>query len=305
MPEWNRWVFEPGVIVALSAAAVVYALAATRFRARLVAAGGASPAWLPPGALSRERPGALAPAQVVAFYAGLLVAAVALLSPLSVLADGYLLIAHMGQHYLLTLVTPPLVLLGTPGWMLRPLFRWAALRRYAALLLSPIPAFVIFNATLAVWHLPALYQLSVVSLPVHVLQHVTFAGTAVLAWWPVYGPLPEIPRLPHGAQVLYLFFQSVPALIIGALITLSQGPVYPVYWEAPRVFPIPPLDDQQIGGLVMWIGGAMAYLLALSVSWFQWLERRGPRESPPYGQVNPDRARLARQAARPNPIRPA
>jgi putative membrane protein len=114
---------------------------------------------------------------------------------------------------------------------------------------------------------------------------------ALLTWWPVFGPLPEYPRLPHGAQVLYLFFQSLPPTVLGAIIALAEVPIYPFYWQAPRVFGLSPLADQQLGGLIMWIPGALAYFLVLSVVFFLWLERRSPGEEPPYGTVNPDRAR--------------
>jgi putative membrane protein len=230
---------------------------------------------------------------VVAFYAGILVAAFALLSPLHVLGESYLLAAHMTQHLLITAAVPPLLLLGTPGWMLRPALRVGPVRRLAGALLTPIPAFLLFNAVFAIWHAPPLYQLAMVNPLAHAAEHTSLLLLALVTWWLVCGPLPEFPRLPHGAQVLYLFFQSLPPTILGAIIALAEVPIYPRYWAAPRLFGLSPLADQQLGGLIMWIPGALAYFVALSVVFFLWLERRSPADEPPYGRVNPDRARPA------------
>ncbi|HVG95664.1 MAG TPA: cytochrome c oxidase assembly protein, partial [Chloroflexota bacterium] len=205
---------------------------------------------------------------------------------------------------------PPLLLLGTPGWMLRPLLcppaggrgypGWLRLplggvRRLAGTLLTPPPAVLLFHAVFLIWHAPPLYQLALVNPAVHAFEHSGLLVLALCTWWPICGSLAEYPRLPHGAQVLYLFFQSLPPTVLGAIIALAGVPIYARYWEAPRVLGLSPLDDQQLGGLIMWIPGALIYFVALSVVFFLWLERRAPHQEPPYGNVNPDRARtLAR-----------
>ena len=304
-----HWNFEPGVIAGLFCLSVGYALAATRFRRALVRAGGPPPRWLPPGAMSAERPGHLAPRQVISFYLAVLTLAFALLSPLHELGERYLLTAHMAQHLLVTQVAAVLLLLGCPGWMLRPLFRIALVRGLASRLLIPLPAFFVFNLVFVAWHAPWLYDASLQIPALHAVEHGLFLTLALVTWWPVLGPAPDYPRLPYGAQVMYLFFQSLPPTILGAIITLAQGPIYPTYWAAPRLerflgLPtLSPFDDQQIGGLTMWIPGALGYFFVLSVVWFQWLERRSPRETPPYTSVNPDRARQARLASPTSPSR--
>jgi putative membrane protein len=198
----------------------------------------------------------------------------------------------MVQHLLITLVVPPLLLLGTPGWMLRPLLRRGPVRRAARTLLAPIAAFMLFNAVFALWHVPIFYEASLRFEPAHAFEHAAFAGLALLAWWPVFGPMPEFPRLPYGAQVVYLFMSSLPPTIVGAIIALAERPLYPTYWAAPRVAGIDPFSDQQAAGLIMWIPGALAYFVVLTVVFFLWLDVRGAAESRPYGTVNPDRARL-------------
>ncbi|HEX2032977.1 MAG TPA: cytochrome c oxidase assembly protein [Chloroflexota bacterium] len=288
---WLRWPFAPDVVLGLAALVLAYALAAGRFRRTLVRLGGPAPSWLPPGALRAETPGQLSPGQVLAFFAGILVAALALLSPLHTIGETYLLSAHMVQHLLITMVVPPLLLLGTPGWMLRPLLRFPLVRRLAGGVLTPVPAFLLFNAVFSLWHVPLFYQLALSSFPVHALEHSSLLVLGLITWWPVCGPLPEFPRLPHGAQVIYLFFASLPPTILGAIIALAEKPIYPLYWAAPRVFGLSALEDQQLGGLIMWIPGALIYFLALSIVFFQWLERRAATQEPPYGTINPDRPR--------------
>lgn len=291
------WSFEPGTVAGLLSLTVAYGLAATRYRGALVRLGGPPPRWLPPGAMSRERPGHLGPAQVVSFYAGIMVAALALLSPLHTLGERYLLSAHMVQHLIITLAVPPLLLMGTPGWMLRPALRVPAVRRLARSLLTPVPTFVTFNLVLLFWHAPALYNLALTVPVLHGIEHAMFLALGLVTWWPVLGPLPEVPRLPYGGQVLYLFFQSLPPTALGAIIALARGPIYPTYWAAERVSgflgftSLTPFQDQQLAGLIMWIPGALGYFLALSIVFFLWLEHRSVTDSPPYGSVNPDRAK--------------
>src|SRR5439155_9431572 len=184
------------------------------------------PRWTPLGTLGPERAGALTSWQVASFFAGIVVAALALLSPLHPLGERYLLSAHMVQHLLITLVAPPLLLLGTPAWMLRPLLRFRLVRRMGANLFHPLLAFALFNAVFLGWHVPAFYELSLRFTPAHALEHASFLAFAVVAWWPVVGPLPEFPRLPYGGQLLYLFFQSIPTMLLGAIIALAEVPIY-------------------------------------------------------------------------------
>ena len=83
--------------------------------------------------------------QVTLFLIGVLVIVIALLSPLHDLGDSYLFSAHMVQHLLLTLVAPPLLLMGTPPWLIRPLLTGPRVLRAARFLTLPVVAFVLFN----------------------------------------------------------------------------------------------------------------------------------------------------------------
>ena len=219
--------------------------------------------------------------RVLAFAASLLVIFAALNGPLHDLSDTYLFSAHMAQHLLLTLLFPPLLLYGTPAWVARPILapRWVmALGRAVT---RPVVAAATFTAPIVVWHVPVLYEAALRHHNLHILQHLVFLTTAVIMWWPVLSPLPELPRIPYPGQMLYLFLLGLPMSITGAMITLADSVLYPFYAAAPRVWKgVDALSDQQIGGLLMWVVGGLALWGAMTVVWFRWSvrEREGDAE---------------------------
>jgi len=250
---WNRWDLHPSVVIGL------------------VLLGGLYVYW---GGLKAGR------RRTLAFGASLLVILLALDGPLHNLSDAYLFSAHMVQHLLLTLLFPPLLLYGTPAWVVRPLLtpRWVmVLARVAT---RPVPAAAAFTAPIALWHVPLFYEAALRHHGLHIIQHLVFVATGVLMWWPVLSPVPELPRIPYPGQMLYLFLLGLPMSLTGALITLSNGVLYPFYAAAPRVWGLTALADQQIGGLLMWVPGGLALWGAMTVVWFRWSgrERKGDAE---------------------------
>ena len=208
--------------------------------------------------------------QVTLFLSGVFIIFIALVSPLDEIGDQYLFIAHMTQHLLLTLVMPPLLLLGTPGWLVRPFLEWNFIDRIARFISKPIPAFLIFNVIFTAYHVPALYDLSLQNNTFHIFVHLLLMATAVIAWMPILSPIRELPRLPYPHQIMYLFFAAIPPTILGALITFSETVLYPTYRIAPRLFGISAMDDQMGAGLIMWIPGSTLYLLVLTIVFFKW-----------------------------------
>ena len=201
---------------------------------------------------------------------GLVLLGLALNGPLHNLSDSYLFSAHMVQHLILTLVFPPLLLYGTPAWVIRPLVRprWVLpLARWAT---RPLVAGALFSVPITLWHFPQFYEAALQHHPLHIAQHLVFLATAVIMWWPVLSPVPELPRANYGTQLLYLFALGLPMSLAGALITLADGVLYPFYVSAPRVWGLTPAADQQLGGLLMWVGGTIYLWVAASVVWFRW-----------------------------------
>jgi len=213
------------------------------------------------------------PAQRLAYFSSLALLFLTLNGPLHDLSDFYLFSGHMVQHLILTLVVPPLMIVGTPGWMLRPMLRKPTLFATARKLTSITSCFVLFNVVLAFWHLPPLYNLALANHGIHILQHLMFIAASVLMWWPLLSPLPELPRAAYPAQMLYCFLMVIPMSIISIYIAMADTLLYPAYATAPRILGITPMEDQQYGGLIMWIPGGVFFYAVMTVVFFKWSSR--------------------------------
>jgi putative membrane protein len=187
----------------------------------------------------------LAPAQRVAFAAGLAVLLAALVSPLDALAEESLS-AHMAQHALLVALAPPLLLYGNPArifvFALRVAPIFAALSR-------PAPAALLHGLALWLWHAPLAFQAAAQGYWLHILQHVTFFVTALFFWRAVLGAR-TAPRT--AAALAAAFITLLHSGLLGALITLAP---FALYGGAS-------LEDQQLAGLIMWVPMGVAYLAA-------------------------------------------
>ncbi|MBE0672747.1 MAG: cytochrome c oxidase assembly protein [Anaerolineales bacterium] len=208
--------------------------------------------------------------QQFAFHLGTLFGLIALISPLDELGDEYLFSAHMLQHLLLMFVTPPLWLLGTPGWLADKIIP-KGLTRLVEWLTSPTVAFAAFASIMCIWHIPSLYQLAQEYEGVHIFDHLTYIGAALIGWWPVMGAeTSRIPKPEPPTRMLYLFLLSIPCTALGALLTLAHAPFYSFYVTAPHPFGLNALQDQHLGGLLMWMPTHMFLLLALGITFLKW-----------------------------------
>lgn len=257
---WTAWTFDPGIWFGIVALHGSYLLAVGPLRNKFAA----------------SQP--VTSKQLTYWTLGILTLIVALITPLSLLSDQYLFSAHMTQHILLTLVAPPLLLLGTPDWFFDPLKTRPALLQMARSLTNPFFVFAAFNVIFLAWHIPSLYNLALYSPVTHLFEHLTIVSTAVLTWMPVLSPTKLLPRLPLPLQVFYIFLQSIVGTGLGAILTLAKEPIYIFYAQAPRIWAIPALEDQVWAGLIMWSGGALIWLLALTIVFFRWFGAKGPIE---------------------------
>ena len=218
--------------------------------------------------------GRRAPRTRQAAFAGSLAVLFATLNgPIHNLSDSYLFSAHMVQHLALTLLFPPLFLYGLTARMVDAFLRPRALRRAAEWITRPLPAALFFLVPITAWHLPRFYEAAMRNHDLHIVQHLTFLATSVLMWWPILSPTPALPRASYPMQLLYLFVLGIPMSMVGALITLSDDVLYAFYAEAPRVWGLTPLADQQLGGLIMWVPGGLLFWVTMSVVWFRWSAR--------------------------------
>ncbi len=210
----------------------------------------------------------------VAFGAAVATLLLVLHSPLHHLADEYLFSAHMAQHLALTLVVPPLLLLGTPAWLIRPVVDRPLIRRMAHSRLFPVVAFLAFNVLFAYLHFPAIYDRLFASELSHRVTHIVLLFTALLTWLPLLSPIPDvIPRLSAPARMLYCFLQTIPGGIVGALVSFVDWVMFRHYGAKPMLLGVSPIADQQMGGLLMWVVGGTYYLLILTVIFFRWADR--------------------------------
>ena len=209
--------------------------------------------------------------QVCSFLLGVSIMFLALVSPLDELGDSYLFSAHMVQHLCLTIVVPPLLLLGTPGWLVEPLLRNAMIFRIARVLTFPVVAFFLYTIDFWLWHAPPLYNATLENPGIHVFEHATFLVFGVIYWWPVFSPSALLPRLSMGGQVLYLFLSGMPAVALGAGLTFLP-PLYAPYLAAPRIWGLTAATDQQLGGLIMWIPGNIFYIVIASILFISWMQ---------------------------------
>jgi putative membrane protein len=212
--------------------------------------------------------------QAMAFLLGVNLMFLSLFSALDELGDRYLFSMHMLQHLILMMVGPPLVLLGTPGWLIEPLLRHSVVLRLGKALTHPFVAFTLFNADAWLWHAPPLYDATLFNQNLHILEHLSFVLFGLLYWWPMFSPVKEgLPRLSIGGQVLYLFFGSMPMVLLGAGLTFAP-PLYAPYLYAPRVWGLSPATDQQLGGLLMWVPVSLYMIVIMSILFIRWMQQQ-------------------------------
>ncbi|MGI8550223.1 MAG: cytochrome c oxidase assembly protein [Dehalococcoidia bacterium] len=252
---WTAWEFNPTVVSGMLALGLLYFLFAGPWRGRF-------PASVP-----------VTPSQAGYFYSGLIVFWIVLQSPIDRVGDDFLFLLHMFQHMVIILIVPILLLKGTPGWMLEPLMRLPILSLAIRTLCRPLVAFTVFNLVFAVAHLPVFFDPVNSNEALHAIEHLVFLVTALAMWMPVLSPLPSLPTLSYPMQMGYMFLQTLPCSIVGAFIALSGDTLYQRYALAPRISVLTSLQDQQLGGLLMWVGTGMFFFGVMMVMFFLWFQQ--------------------------------
>jgi cytochrome c oxidase assembly factor CtaG len=269
--NWNElavaWEWEPWLILTLIVAAGMYRRGVRRL-------------WLQSG-----QGRGLRRWEVASFWGGWWTLVVALVSPLHPWGR-VLFSAHMTQHELLMVAAAPLLVLGRP--MVAFLF---ALPRQDArqvsrvarnhwvktiwrLLTEPLTAWAIHAVALWFWHVPRFFQATLTHELVHDIQHLSFFGSALLFWWALIHGRAGVRGF--GVAVLYLFTTMAHTGALGALITLADTPVYPAYDATTSAWSLSPLEDQQLGGVIMWVPAGLVYVvaaLALVAGWMRMSDR--------------------------------
>jgi cytochrome c oxidase assembly factor CtaG len=210
----------------------------------------------------------------------LVVFLVALISPLSALADGYLFSAHMVQHILLVLVVPALLLLSLP--------RSVSLPRSLTVFTHPFIGWLAGVGAMWLWHAPALCNAATTSRAVSAIQTSSLLLMGSVFWWQVLAPR-DAERLSPAAGIAYLFTACTACSVLGIILTFAPVSICPVYQQ-----PIDRLGilgtirgdwgltsdrDQQIGGLLMWVPMCLIYLAAILAQLARWHSGPHPEKS--------------------------
>jgi cytochrome c oxidase assembly factor CtaG len=202
------------------------------------------------------------------FACGMLVLVAALLSPLDALADRSFAL-HMTEHELLMVLAAPLFVRARPleawAWTLSArargrivdFIRTPAIAAFWQAMTAPVSATVVHALALWVWHVPLLFTAALASEPLHVLQHACFFASALAFWWAMFG---GAARAPAPISLACLFATMLHTSALGALLTLAPSTFYAN--AQPHVLRLSPLEDQQLGGLIMWVPGGLAYIVA-------------------------------------------
>ena len=222
--------------------------------------------------------------RTAAFMAGLGAVGVALVSPIEAY-EGALFSVHMVQHLLLELVAAPLLLLGAPITLILRAARPGTRRVILGVLHSlplralsfPLLAWLLFAAVNWGWHFSTLYDQALENQALHYVQHASFLLAALLFWWPVIGADPSPWRLPHPVRLFYLFLAMPQNSFLGVAIMGAGNVLYPHYLTNLRPWGPSALDDQSLGGILMWVGGDVAFLVGMACVVGMWIRAEDRR----------------------------
>jgi len=216
--------------------------------------------------------------QVALYCTGVLTVYIAGGTPIHELGENYLLSVHMVQHLLFTLVAPPLLLAGVPTWLWEALLARKNVLPIARVALNPLVAIFAVNFILVVTHLPHVVDYALTTHWFHFVVHLMLVGSSMMMWWCVVTDVPRLPRLSYPYQMAYLFVQSLVPSVIAAFILFSPSAAYDFYGNAPRIWGLDPVEDQQWAAFVMKIVGSLILWGFIGVAFFKWYEKHEQEE---------------------------
>jgi cytochrome c oxidase assembly factor CtaG len=256
---WREWTWPASIVIPLAVLGVLYLA-------------GLMKTW--EGAKRR-------PVNILLFVAGWTSLLIALDSPIHELGE-QLFWVHMTQHEILVLVSAPLLVFSRPVGILfcalpdrfrdvlGSLSKARAVRACGAVLCAPLAAWLLHGLALWVWHAPVFFNATLESDLVHGAQHLSFLGSALLFWWALgHG---HAGRLGYGGAAVYVFTTAVHTSLLGALLTFAPRAWYSAYFSTTAAWHLSPLEDQQLGGMIMWVpAGTVLTAVGLVFIW-KWME---------------------------------
>ncbi len=222
-----------------------------------------------------------------AFMLGLLLIFVATQSPLEHYGN-QLLWADFGGMLILTMIAPPLLLLGSPLILafrvsgprgrarLRRLYRGRAARIVA----MPIASWLAFAVVTYAWQFTALTEEAAASVFVRDVQQLSLLAVSVLFWWPALCADPVPWRMSHPLRVLYVAVEMTHKALFGAMFLSLNTPIHETFAANAPAWSPSAMTDQGVAILVLWVGGSLVFLAALvaiAVGWIRYEARQSRR----------------------------
>jgi putative membrane protein len=286
---WTEWPISADIALPLLAVAILYVAGA----------------W--DAAKTPQRGAAL---RHFAFFGGLATVFLALQSPIEPVSD-HVVVVHEIEHMLLGIYAPGLIMIAAPqAALLRGLPDWARRRVVAPLFASralralgifrhPLVATGLFVGTTYFWMVPRFYDIALLDEPVHYLWHMTLLLSGLLFFWCLLDPRPYPYGASLGVRLFMLWLGSMGHILLGAFLSFKTVVLYHAYDELGRWWAIPPLRDEQLGGLTMWVVGCMMIGLAGLLMIHRWAkqEERSALRAPPAPVVSGAELRVRRRAA--------
>ncbi|WP_417396756.1 cytochrome c oxidase assembly protein [Gimesia chilikensis] len=226
--------------------------------------------------------------QIACFALALLTLALAYVSPIGVLSDGYLFSAHVIQHLALLLIVPLLLLLSLPSSAMETLFQNPLLNRIGHVLAVPFLGWLSGLGVMWFWHIPSFCSASTESYSLGIVRDATFLLAGLAFWWPIFSPVKRF-HLPSAQAVLYLFSACLGCTLLGIYITFTVISVCPAFANPVDRIGIlnmlydqglTPATDQKLGGLLMWVPPCSLYVTAIMVTLRRWYADMEPMAAP-------------------------
>ena len=232
----------------LAPLALVVVIYVRRFREARRESGGRGATWV----------------HALAFAGGMLALLAALVTPIDGLGEDYLFSAHMFQHVLLGDIAPLLLLLSLSRVILRPVTRrLMRVERALGPLASPVTAIVLWLGTMYLWHIPALYDAAIQHPLVHALEHLSFFAAGIALWWPLVQPIPMRRGLTGLQPLAYIAGAKGGLAALGLVLAWSSTAFYPFYEDAPRIWGLTAVEDQNVAGVIMMVEQSLTLVMVL------------------------------------------
>jgi putative membrane protein len=205
------------------------------------------------------------------FFAGLLIAYLAVCGPWERLGRYYLFSFELSLEMLLLYAAAGLIVAGIPGWLADWLLTRPVLGSAGRVVLRPLPCGLIFVVGVSAGYSPRLYEPALHSDVRMALLHLGYFLAGVLFWWPLASPSRIVPRMRHGPRLAYLFATEVALTGAFTYLLMAEHAMYPSYALAPRVIPgLSAEDDQMMGGVVLSAVSSLVMVSALGATFYGW-----------------------------------